>query len=297
MTDPKERPYLSFSRLGTFGKCPRSFQLSYIEQVPQLPQGALAGGSAVHDTIEVAEVKEWWATDEGMAEAQEHFKARFRELVDENGGPRAHRWGGRKSKEWPDGETHHWWLQNGSRLMLPTYAKVRRADAEAGVAKVEHAELQVLTELPGAKAADGGNVMLKGYIDLQVITDADGVRRVRDWKTGSSNAEPIQLAGYCWQLQQAGAQVTEGEFVYLRRTGAKAVQSHDVTALIPLVPEMYRDLAGIMLAAQAANCYPMQPNSFCVACKVRMSCPYGATLGDPPEGWGVHEEELAAASG
>lgn len=298
MSDPAERPYLSFSRLGTFGKCPKQYQLSYIEQVPQVPQGALAGGSAIHDAIELAEAEEWWDTDAGVAKAGEYFRDRFRQLVDEAGGPATHRWGGRKTREWPDGENHHWWLQNGALLMIPTYAKVRRNDAEQGVLKVEQAELQVLTELPGAVAADGGSVMLKGYIDLQVVIDSDGVRRVRDWKSGSSNAEPIQLAGYCWQLQQTGARVTEGEFVYLRRPNLeKAVAVHDVAELIPLVPELYRDLAVMLLAAQAGNAYAMQPNSFCVACKVRMSCGYGRTLGPAPEGWTSHpEEELASAS-
>ncbi|HVH53520.1 MAG TPA: PD-(D/E)XK nuclease family protein, partial [Actinomycetota bacterium] len=112
MTDLVEEPHLSWSQLQVLGDCGEKFRLSYRENVPRAPQGALIAGRAIHAAIEWAETPQsefdgwcpiqdlWHGTDEERIAFKSRLAMTFVNLlsddVEEAGGTDAIRWAGRK---------------------------------------------------------------------------------------------------------------------------------------------------------------------------------------------------------
>lgn len=261
---------LSFSRLSTYHRCGEQFRLLYVEKAtPRIPQGALLGGSTVHDLIAYAEKERLWGLDQEEL-VGELWGSWWRSKVKEAGGPREIRWGGRKTKAFPSGEDHLWWLSQG-RVMLKRWASQRRLDEDLGFSLAfDNVELQVLAEIHGHQ--------IRGFIDCLVLVTPDGERIVRDWKTGQvGGADPLQLATYAWILRQGpGIGVDRGEFVYLRGKDEGRRRPYDLRALLPLIERQFGDL----LRGVEEEIFPVRPSTMCPSCSVRKACPYGATLGE-----------------
>lgn len=159
--------------MNTFNSCGKKFQLSYLDKVPQSPQGALIGGRVVHEVIAGAEERDTWATDEGKELLGEMFLDSFHRALE--GIEDEVRWGGRKTRDYPNGEDKTWWEWFGP-VALRRYADIRRADEPAGLTlKKGGTELKV-----SAFLEDGMEVT--GYIDAFLLVDADGRYMTRDWK-------------------------------------------------------------------------------------------------------------------
>jgi RecB family exonuclease len=269
--DPLE--YLSFSRLNTYNTCGNLFRLRYVDRVIQEPGGPLLGGSALHTALEVMERKGLWPSDEGVEKVQKAFLDDFdAQLSEASDSPFPIRWGGRKSRDWPEGENADWWRGMGP-LFVKRACLLRRADEAAGfTVKPEGVEMEVLAPLDD-------QIMVKGYIDAFLMVTPDGEPMLRDWKSGKVGGNnPLQLATYAWALAELGiSRPTVGQYVYLRAgEKSKGLATYDLTAYLPMVAPMYQDLVkGI-----AAGVFPVQPGFLCGSCSVRHACTYGQAL-DP----------------
>jgi hypothetical protein len=273
---PKDAPApLSFSRLSVYAGCPRRYQLRYVEHAPRRENGAGLAGRAIHQVIEEAEADAAWA-DEDAWEFGGPWAERFLGLlwaeVEEAGGPEACYWGGRRSKQFPDGETPEWWEARGP-IMLWRYAQVRRTDEEEGlVVPAGGVELEVAVNL--------GEVHVRGRIDAAVLVDSndpdlDAVT-IRDYKSGTM-LEPLQLVVYAWLVRIAkGWTAARGQFVKLRPDKpTERIMEIDLEPLIDLAPERMRALAAQLVISQERDLWPINPSSLCVACDVKEHCPWG----------------------
>jgi PD-(D/E)XK nuclease superfamily len=294
---------LSWSRLSSYQRCGESFRLSYVEQVPKLPSGAALAGQATHRVGEQL-AKDGTYSDPFYVEAVATVAGvqLFTELVEEAGGPDACQWGGRKrnlkdertGRDIVDPETgekvkvgeNFDWMCTAIPTWIKRMATILRRDAEAGLYIVEaNVEREVVVWLipPGFDAKHWDGVQVHGYIDTLLLATDEGLPVIRDWKTGTM-LEHMQLAVYAWLLEQLPeplrVRTTVGQFGYLR--GSKAedwIKTHDLTALKPLVSQMFMS----MLRGMKAEVYPLSPSSFCSSCWVRESCVYGKTL-EPRKG-------------
>jgi hypothetical protein len=285
-----ERPYLSFSRLSTYRQCPAKYRFRYVQHVEERSSGALIGGKAVHQVIELAEQNRWWEgsdedeIDRGIYYMEFEFRKDFTAALDAAGGEDKVRWGGRKSREFPNGEDARWWLKNGV-MMLKRYGAERRRDHVSGMVLHEDGvEMAVSCEIdvtkrvpnpdrPGEWMEVSDTVLVKGYVDALLMVNRDGQRIVRDYKTGTFQ-ETTQLPIYGYLLQAGpGIAVHGGELVMLRYNDNR-VKSFDITNQIPLVPDMFRGLIANLETEQ----FQIQPSMFCPSCTVRHVCPWGKTL-------------------
>lgn len=271
---------LSWSQVSTLASCGMQYRLRYIERTEASPQGALIGGSAIHETIAWAEhegLPQMFAAGGAFAEmniraaVEVYFVDDFSARVENAGGPEAIRWSGRKTKEFPNGENDLWWKRNGA-MMLRRWLDIRSRDEAAGVRVLEGAvEHQVIAQL------DSGQPV-RGFIDATLAVDADGVPFVRDWKTGQpGGAAPLQLATYAWLMRAgAGIHVSSGEFGYLRQAdiAKRLVRFDDLEPLIEMVPGIFEE----HLQRRAAGVFDMSPSTMCSACNVKEACPYGRWL-------------------
>lgn len=262
--------HLSWSRIQTWLQCGERYRLRYVEGVPASPHGALIGGSAVHATIARSEELRWWEHEEPWTdggEATAHYLAELARRIEEAGEVR---WGGRKTREFPNGEDRTWWERTGP-MMLRRYAALRRdMDADGWGLVDGGAEMQVTVPL-----GDGVPPLL-GYVDA-FLAHRSGEPIVLDWKTGQvGGGDVMQLAIYAWLIGRGrGIEVDVGTFVYLRTPARdRQVQRVDVRTIVPHVEEaVLAAHRGIQVGAFVAR-----PGPFCRTCPVREACWYGRTL-------------------
>lgn len=261
--------HLSHSQVSTYLSCGEKYRLQYVEQQPRVPQGPFIGGIAVHETIEEATNTGRWADSDAFQEPSGAmviwFRERLLQLVDEAGGPQAVRWGGRKSKTFPDGEDLEWWFRFGPG-MLNRFHQVKLADEEQGW-EVGAAEIAVSFTLDS-----GTNV--KARID-ELLLHSDGGVKVRDWKTGQARPEErIQLGLYAHACQVTlGLVPTVGELHYLRSATAKVESFEPGPWLDTVLLWLQRAEEGIRQGV-----YLLRPSSYCVSCQVQDGCPYWQRL-------------------
>lgn len=249
-----------------------------IEQVPIQPSGAAIAGTAIHATIEISEYEEFWKDwsnfeDDGIGAGL--FIDEFGRLIAEaelDG--KTIRWGGRKTKEWPEGETADWWAVKGPE-MLRRYALLRRADADAGmIALAENIERKVAANFT---TRDGRLMLIEGYIDAVLMVTSDGEGIIRDYKSGTW-IELTQNPIYAWLLAQDQKRpwtITRGQIAKLRAAKMdNMLTEYDLSPWLPLIPRLFEEAEeGIRKAI-----FHLNPSSFCSSCLVRASCVWGSTL-------------------
>ncbi|MBF0607416.1 MAG: PD-(D/E)XK nuclease family protein [Magnetococcales bacterium] len=75
------KPYLSYSQISMFLKCPRQYEYRYMQGIKCLPSGAMKQSSAFHETAEVNyKQKVYSETDMPLTDMLEVFSDRFDEI-------------------------------------------------------------------------------------------------------------------------------------------------------------------------------------------------------------------------
>lgn len=266
-------PYLSYSRISTYAGCGKRYELSYVEGTPRKPQGAFLGGIAVHETIEQAEFRGWWPEPEPFeadGDATSFFRERFRHLINEAGGIAEIRWGGRKSKAYPEGHTDDWWNEFGPG-MLKRYHAVRRGDLDAGLSM--HPSYGVEAEV-NANLPSGTRMTTR--LDALVMVTPDGEAIIRDYKTGQPYpGARYQNVIYAWAVAQTlGITASYGELVYLGGATPDPIR-FPITAEATAAVMTWLDAAeqGIRKEVFVPN-----PGPFCVSCPVLAACEVGTQV-------------------
>lgn len=297
---------LSYSRLSRYQKCPKAFQLQFLEHAEVEPSGAAVAGSAVHQVIEEMIIDGWYRRADMVAdEGKSRFLNTFDELLKAEGATWSEielpgmtypivegvRWAGRKrilrneeGKEIKDAEGNklkigedYRWMQQMGPLWIKRAGTILRRDRDHGLFVIEaNVERKVSAWLDGP-----GSTLITGVIDVTLLGTVgnEPMAVIRDWKTGTWT-EPLQMANYAWLLANiddpnARILTNIGQIAYLRGTTEDSwIKEYDLEAWTPLIPLMYRDaLSGIN-----AEQFPMQPSNMCGSCWVRAACPYGKTL-------------------
>lgn len=173
------------------------------------------------------------------------------------------RTGGRKSRDWPNGEDERWWAQNGPD-MVARWMKFRR---ESGMSIWTTPDGRPGIELSISEYLPGG-VRVRAIID-RVMVDPNGELGVVDIKTGSRPpASPMQLAFYAAAIETAfGVRPTWGGY-WMARTG-------DIPERVGLdryPTEMVARWARDYQRAARLGIYVPKPSSFCSSCGVREHC-------------------------
>lgn len=262
--------YLSHSRMKLYADCGEKYRLQYIVGVDREPQGPLLGGIAVHELCERLESQDLSLIPEVFKDggtATTMFRTFFTQLVKEEGGPDAVRWGGRKSKLYPHGEDFDWWLTFGPG-MLSAFHRLRMYDEEQGTSMPhEFIEIEVRATLPSGS-------LVTTRLDAITI-NKDGKVGIRDYKTGRSRAEEkLQQVLYAHAVRETlDLDVSFCELVYLR----SPMLDRTIFDPRPLHEAMVAWTRSVETGIQA-KVYPMSPSSYCVSCSVRENCAWGKTL-------------------
>lgn len=270
--------YLSYSQVKKYRGCGEQYRQHYILQAPVTPSGAGIAGTAIHLTIEESEQNGWWGDPdlyEKDAWAHKFFVAKFNELlkaaIEAQPDLPVH-WGGRKSKQFPEGENFLWWVFS-STAMLKKYAAIRRRDHNRGIViETGGVERQMNVLVP---IENHESILLRAYIDAVTVNYTDGTTGIRDWKSGTW-LDPLQLVFYAWIVEQVDdVTVDRAEFGYLRsREVDNLLKPVPVAQLKPLVPRFVHEAAeGI-----SSGVFPLNPSNLCGSCGVKQHCPWGQGL-------------------
>jgi CRISPR/Cas system-associated exonuclease Cas4 (RecB family) len=268
---------LSHTRISTYSDCGEKFRLQYlVEGLEREPQGALLGGISVHDTVERME-RDGLALDEHAYEsdgiAQVYFTTRLNQHVEEAGGVDAIRWGGQRSKAFPEGKNYDWWSLYGPG-MVRRYHETRLADEMVGL-EVVGVEMEVNALLPS------GTYLTTRIDQLLRVKDGDEVYIIRDWKTGMPRpASKLQAAIYGYAVRQTiGVKVTRGQISYLALSQPR-IDDFDVQTLTDVALGWVEQVERGM----DQGIYVMNPGGYCASCSVRAACSWGQTLSEEASG-------------
>lgn len=122
--------------------------------------------------------------------------------------------GGRKSKQWPDGEDLSWWREDGPE-QIKGYIQWRETNPNL--------ELAVFAGKPAVEVEVSAHIddflMLRGYVDRVFQDTTTGDMLIVDLKTGrNSPPSPLQLAFYRLALRQTlGVDVPQGAYYMSRK--------------------------------------------------------------------------------
>lgn len=268
------RNYLSHSSLSTYIGCGERFRLERVVQVPQTKAWYLIGGSAFHLASELLDTGR--ATDPEQAWADAWAEQYERDILHDNIDPATVRAGGRSSKEWPDKENDKWWVANGPR-MVADYLAWRDARFADGWQWFTTPDGQPAVETP--IQLDLGDVLVKGFIDRVMVTDA-GELLVVDLKTGSHTpASSLQLGIYALGVERHfGVKPILGSYYMARKA-----ELTGPTSLLHYSPDTVGRWFTAAKKGIEAELFIPNVTSMCGSCTVRPYCTaFGAGLADAP---------------
>lgn len=181
--------HFSHSQLTQYARCAKQYELSRMRFAPQSPSVWLAGGKALHETINWinravvagdvpsdADVSSQWDEDFNAAVVEQQGKT--------NQAPDQWRRAGRSTKDNPNKEDLHWWRHDGLRQAIA----YRDWLTTSGWHVYTHGGV-VMSEVEVSADFDG--VFVKGYLDSLMVSP-DGELVVVDYKSGTR--EPFSLA-------------------------------------------------------------------------------------------------------
>lgn len=260
------KPHLSYSAMGDYVDCGEKYRLARIERVPQSPAVWFAGGTAVHEAVEVYEhsLHNGFSLTEAATAARQAFTdALVREYEAE---PEGAVWqvGGRKTKQAPRGEDFAWWRANGLD-MVASYIRWRNASP-----------LTLWTTPEGSLAAEVGfNVTLPGdipyvgKIDL-IFQDPAGNLVVVDVKTGQRVPVEDQLGTYAVAMEMTwGIRPAYGSYYMARQgslSGLVGLDHYTIDRLGRQARDTRKGIeAGVFLPHRTSLCDTCSVRDFCFA--------------------------------
>lgn len=163
----------SFSKIKSYNKCGKAFQLQYAHKFPTPPAWYLLAGVALHRATE------WWDLGEWINEPEDAFEQAFDEVIAE------------AEKDWPDQNV---WLAAGwvnkqreSYWRSKGYDYMRQWADTPKPSKVPlHVEVDLSTTLPSG-------LVMKAYADR--VYDGYGHMTIWDLKSGSSRPDDDSQLG------------------------------------------------------------------------------------------------------
>ena len=263
LTDAQGRLRLSFSRIDTYGNCPRRFRYRYVDRLPTRPSPHLSFGTSIHAALEAYHDRK-----HPTQPPVEELLATLYEV-----------WDARGYAELPREE----------QLEAYRHAQqvLRRYHARGWDDTRTTAATEAWFELPVAYEA-----VVVGSID-RIDVDADGALHVVDYKTNrrarprAEVAASLQLALYALACRHL--------FGALPATVALDFVVAGVTVAVP-VGEMDLDRARTVVLETAAAIrqerFPFTPNRLCDWCDHRSVCP--AFQGDAATTYGAAVADAAA---
>lgn len=199
----RESTRRSFSQLKEYSDCSEAYRLKRILKAPQRPAAWFTHGRAFHAAIEHYELSDRQATPEDCIAVFEDTWAKDI-LADYERQPDLSVWmtGGRRKPE-TDIEARY---EEGKAQVLAYIEYIKESGETVWTTPdgKKAVELEIEFELSGVRVIV--------FID-QVMVSPNGVRFVRDLKTGSSYNSPIQLAVYDLALEaRYGERANWGDF-------------------------------------------------------------------------------------
>jgi hypothetical protein len=280
---------MSPSSVNSLMTCGEQFRLTRVLRVPERPQWASIGGSAVHRMTEDADralvsggtfVGTWdqyWqeALDETMERNPSFDLSEYRSS-------------GRKSKLWPDAESPEWWADHGpkfvqswsnwlaaSGLEIWEWPDLETGELTAGI------EYEVMAELPGVET-----LYVKSVIDRILWNPTTGDLFIVDLKSGSMTPTwPRQMALNNLGFKQSIASPTEhgakwAGFWSARKGGITGGVQGNWSDLSIYSDEWLWDQVRIAKSMRDQHLFLAQPSNLCTsACGVR---PYCRAMGGDP---------------
>lgn len=287
--------HLSHSHLNDAGDCAAKYRMQRVESLPQVPQWANIGGTALHAAIEAFERKvlagegdivvvvdnapgAWHRSWDIDIEAtwQQHFEQTIAVVALTSGIPES-RW--RSSRKGAEGRT--FWEVQGP-LMLARYLAARPAGPTAMLpdgapfgpvaAAVPAIEYAITVQVPTAY----GPVPFKAEID-RITLQPDGSLEIKDYKSSYERpTDPTQLGRYAWVLRLAGVvpehiKITGTYFDARRGTWTEPV---DLAEAYPWEAFLYDVTTGHANKLRlTTGPTPAHRSNYCGGCSVRYACP------------------------
>lgn len=252
---------LSYSRVGTYERCPLQFRFRYIDKLPSTPSPDLSWGSAIHAALEA-----WW--DQKLPDPPP-VEVMYRALYE--------RWDDTGFDGMSRDEKLVWYRH--ARTILARHHERYSRDYIPAVACEQWFELDI-----------GDDVALCGSID-HVARTASGGLGIVDWKTNrrarsrADVAESLQLAVYTLAARELWGQEPEWVALDFVVPGVRVSVDRSEIDVAGALTRL-RQVAELVRAER----YEPNPSALCKWCDYRAVCP--AFEGEGPDVPGMAVLEL-----
>lgn len=243
------KEHLSNSSMGQWLRCGESFYLERVVGHKSSKGWAMFAGLAIHSATEMLDLGQ----QSDINAAWDSAWSQQLSTIEANDDVRA---GGKRTKEWPNGEDAAFWTAQG-----PVHVGnwVRWRDERL-------AEGWQLLAVEQKFAADLGGVKVVGGID-RLMVDPQGQLGVLDLKSGQPPKNPTQLAIYAAALEATGEPRPLMGGYFLTKTATV-----DWMMLTRYTPELVGSwFAGAARGIESEIFLP-NPSSFCSVCGVKQHC-------------------------
>lgn len=248
----------SVSQTEQYEKCAYRFYLQRVERVSPRPAAWSHHGTAFHAAAEQVELSERTMTaDEAVALFSERYSALVNKDLDKE--PNTDLWLSATGTGGEDIERRYALGQQQTRRYVEWAAEnptetYRTPDGKLAV------ELYFMVEL--------GGVRVRGFID-QLVRDADGAVRPRDWKTGTMKSK-FQLETYGVAVRALyGVEVNKADWYLARNGGLSRPVSLD-----KVTEEKIGERYAAMDAGVKRGDFPASPSFSCRFCDVAHACSF-----------------------
>lgn len=265
-TSRQPPPHLSWSQMETIEDCGLKYRLQRVENLPQVPQWALVGGTAIHKVIEVIERVKVGTPDTNLADfhLNQMWNQTFHTIIAETAATTVlpmDQW--RASNKGAEGYT--WWLTQGPE-MLERYRAWRLENPHPVLTINGQPVIEYETEI------NVYGVPVKIVIDL-AFDMPNGILIV-DYKSGKGQpADTDQLGLYGHAIAQAINTSVDILGTYLDLRHGTAKPPVNLLDRHPFIEYVYRTHAAD--AQRRAGIYPPRRSTFCNGCSVQYACPVG----------------------
>lgn len=251
LVDLTGKEHLSNSSISQWLRCPESFYLERVAGRPSTKGWAMYAGMAIHRATEMLDIGQETDTQQAWDNAWSFYLNGEIAALDEP--PRA---GGKRTKEWPNGEDDAFWAQHGP-LHVQTWIRWRDERLAEGWTLLG-VEQKIDVELSGRRVV--------GSID-RLLADPHGQLAVLDLKSGQAPKSPTQLAIYAAALEASGEPRPVMGGYFLTKTGV--VDWQMLGRYTPQVVGAWFE--GVARGIESQIFVP-NPSTFCSVCGVRRFC-------------------------